>query len=374
MSECPIPLENLPANIQKNVGPSAPGPLKMMTARGLAPLPPRDLVTAQFALTFDDDEKIAKSATDSLAGMDARIANAVLADQQLDPHVLGHLASALATNDAYAEKLLLNPKTPSTAFVDVARVCSEAIAEIIANNQARILEVPDIVQGLAENANALKSSVDRVVDFLVRNGVILEGMRQFEEALLRLNGDERKKAADKIALPKHLLDEQFLTDEEKEELSRERRLIDEDDEMLEEDQKESVNQQLRNMSAAQKVAMATKGNKTVRSECMRDTNRLVALAAITSPAVTEQEVIAAAQSRTVHQDVIAHIARDKQNNWVRIYQVKNALVNNPKTPLPEAMKLVPMLNLRDQKQVAKSKNVPAGVRNMASKLVKNKIR
>jgi hypothetical protein len=366
---CPIPEGDLSPNVLKNVGAKAPGPLKMMTARGLAPLPPRDLVTAQFVLTFDADEKIAQSASGSLSNLDARIANAVLADQAVSPHVLGFLAQALATNDAYAEKLLLNPKTPSLAFVQVAEVCSEAIAEIIANNQARILEVPEIARGLSKNPNALKSSIDRVIDFLVRNGVILDGLRQFEEALLRLNGDERAKAAAKVALPSHLVDEQFLTEEEK----RERRLIDDDEEAPEEEQ-ESLHNLLRNMSAAQKVAAATKGTKAVRSECLRDTNRLVALAAITSPAITEQEVIAAAQSRTVHQDVIAHICRDKQNNWVRNYQVKNALVNNPKTPLPEAMRLVPSLNPRDLRMAAKSRNIPAGVRNLASKLVKTKTR
>lgn len=369
----PIPEAELPANVLKNVGASAPAPLKMMTARGLAPLPPRDLVTAQFALTFDADPKIAKSAADALTNLDARIANAVLADQSLNPHVLGFLAESLATNDAYAEKLLLNPKTPSASFTRVAAVCSEAIAEIIANNQARILEVPEIARGLAKNPNALKSSIDRVVDFLVRNGVIVEGLRQFEDALLRLNGEERRAAADKIALPRHLIDEQFLTPEEREELSRERRLIDEDDEPLD-GEKDSLRTALRDMSIAKRVAAATKGNKTVRSECMRDSNRLVALAAITSPAITEQEVVAAAQSRTVHQDVISHICRDKQNNWARNYQVKNALVNNPKTPLPDAMRLVPSLNPRDLRMAAKSRNIPAGVRNLASKLVKTKTR
>lgn len=366
---CPIPEGDLGPNVAKNVGAKAPAPLKMMTARGLAPLPPRDLVTAQFVLTFDADEKIAQSASNALANLDARIANAVLADQALNPHVLGFLAEALATNDAYAEKLLLNPKTPSPAFVRVAAVCSEAIAEIIANNQARILEVPEIARGLSQNPNALKSSIDRVIDFLVRNGVILEGLRQFEDALLRLNGDERRKAAEKVALPAHLIDEQFLTEEER----RERRLID-DDEEAGDAEKESIHKALRDMSIAERVAAATKGKKSVRSECLRDTNRLVALAAITSPAISEQEVIAAAQSRTVHQDVIAHICRDKQNNWIRNYQVKYALVNNPKTPLPDAMRLVPSLNPRDLRMTAKSKNIPAGVRALAQKLVKTKTR
>ena len=62
----PIPLESLSAAVQRSVGPKAPGPLKLMTARGLAPMPPRDLVTAQFVLTFDADEKVAAAARGAL--------------------------------------------------------------------------------------------------------------------------------------------------------------------------------------------------------------------------------------------------------------------------------------------------------------------
>ena len=351
---CPLSLDSLSAAVQRHAGPKAPAPLKLMAARGMAPMPPRDLVTTQFILTFDGDAKVKQSAEKSLAELDGRIANAILGDTQLPSEILAYLARALARNDAYAEKLLLNPATPPAAFVDVARLASEQICEIIANNQARILEEPDIARALTDNPNVLKSTLDRVVDFLVRSGVILEGLTLFEEAFLRLNGEDRVKAADAIALPEHLLDERFQDEGQ-------RRLIDEDEEEVEEDDKKrSIQSIIREMNTAQKIAFATKGNKSARSELMRDTNRLVAVAAITSPAITETEIIAAAQSRTVNADVITHICRDKKNNWIRIYQVKVALVNNPKTPLPEALKFVPTLNKRDMKLLAKSKNVPAG--------------
>ena len=367
-NECPIPLQQLPAAVQKNVGPGAPGPLKLMAARGLAPMTPRDLVTAQFVLTFEAEERIAKLAAKSLADMDPRIANAVLSDTQMPPVVLGYLARTLATQDANAEKLLLNPATPTAAFLEVGKVCSEQICEIIASNQKRILEEPEIARSLDGNPNALKSTVERVIDFLVRNGAILDNMQAFESALLRLNGDERLKAADAIELPDHLLDERFLSDDAK---GAKRRLIAEDEEVGDdEDIDQPLEVLLRTMNAAQKVALATKGDRRARGALMRDTNRIVALAAITSPCVTEPEVLAAANSRTVHQDVIAHICRDKKNNWVRNYQVKAALVANPKTPLPEAMKLVPTLNARDLKSTAKSRNVPMGVRNLANNLVR----
>jgi hypothetical protein len=371
---CPIPVDQMEAAVLRHAGEKAPPPLRMMAAKGMAPMPPKDLVTTQFVLTFDADEKVRTAAEKSLTELDQRIANAVLGDKSINPHVLGYLAKKVATNDVYAEKILLNPGTPSIAFVAVAAVCSEATAEIVANNQARVLEVPEIARALTKNGNALKSTIDRVIDFLVRSGIVLEGVPEFAEAFLRLTGEERLKAADAVIgdVPLELLDEQFLTDEQKAERSSRRLIEDEEEGEPTEQARRTVEQMIRELTTPQKVALATKGNKTVRSLFMRDTNRLVALAAVTSPAVSESEIISTAQARTVHQEVIAHIAKDKKNNWVRNYQVKVALVNNPKCPLPEAMKLVPTLNPRDLKLVAKSKNVPAGVRNRATQLVKQK--
>src|SRR5436190_23008973 len=105
---CPIPPESLTAAVQKSVGANAPAPLRMMAARGLAPMAPKELVTAQFVLTFDADEKIRAAAEKSLQNLDERIANAVLSDVSIQGPVLGFLAIALATKDAFAEKLLLN--------------------------------------------------------------------------------------------------------------------------------------------------------------------------------------------------------------------------------------------------------------------------
>lgn len=370
---CPIPLESLSPAVQKAVGPQAPAPVRMMAARGMAPMPPKDLVTAQFVLGFDADEKVRQAASKSLAALDERIANAVLGDPSISPYVLGYLATVLATKDAFAEKLLLNPSTPSSAFIEVAKVGSENICEIVANNQARLIEQPDIARSLTKNPNALKSTIDRVVDFLVRSSIVLDGVAEFEHALLRLTGEERVKAASNVEIPLDMIDEEFLTDAQRAQLAAQgggRKLITEEDEAGEptEETKQSVIQMLREMTTGQKVALATKGKKDFRTVLLRDTNRIVALAAISSPATKEPEVVIAAQSRTVHQDVIAFIAAKR--DWVKLYPVKLALTQNPKTQLPTAMKLVPLLQKKDIKLLSKSKNVPMGVRNLAGKLAK----
>jgi hypothetical protein len=365
---CPIPLDALAPTVRKAVDAAAPVPARMMAARGLAPMAPKDLVTAQYVLTFDPDAKVRDAARGALEKLDARIANAVLSDTALSPYVLGFLGVALAARDADVERVLLNPSTPSAAFVDIALVASENICEVIANNQARLLEEPEIARSLTKNARALKSTVDRVIDFLVRSSVFLEGVLEFEQAMLRLGADERVKAAEAIDIPREFLDEAYLSAEE-----RKRQIIG-DDEVVEEEEQlrvnPSVEQLLKDRTLGEKVALATRGNKAVRSRLLRDSNRVVAMAAITAPTLTELEVVSASQSRIVHQDVIAYIGTQK--DWVKLYPVKVGLANNPKCPLPTSMKLVPLLQKKDVKSLAVSKNVPAGVRNLASRLMKER--
>lgn len=370
-STCPLDLRGSSEAVRRHAGPDAPAALRLMAARGLAPMSPRDLVTTQFVLTFDQDPRVADTAQASLAQLDVRIANAVLPDAALSPHVLGHLAQLYATHDGFIEKLLLNPSTPTEVFTGVAAVCSEPTAEIIANNQARLLEAPEIVRGLLQNPHVLKSTSDRVVDFMVRNGIVLDGVHEFEDALLRLGAEERLAAASRFDIPIELLDERLMSAEDRAALEQQRKLIHDEDEAetpIDPLSKLPLEEKLRRLGLPELIAYATKGNKQIRKILMRHTNRMVALAAVTSPMVQEPEIAEAAHSKVTHQDVIAHIAKDKKNNWVRNYQVKVGLVNNPKTPLPDAMRLLPHLNPKDIKQLSRSRNVPMGVRNLASQI------
>ena len=116
----------------------------------------------------------------------------------------------------------------------------------------------------------------------------------------------------------------------------------------------------------QKIRWAMIGNREVRGYLMRDSNRLVASAAIKNPRVTEQEVIAVSQSRNVNDEVIRAIASTKE--WTKSYRVRIGLVNNPRTPLPTALTLLRTLRANDVKALAKNKNVPSTLSTAARRL------
>ena len=59
---CPVALSALPTNFQKHVDPKAPVPLRMMGAKALVPMGPKEMVTALFMLTFDADAAVRETA------------------------------------------------------------------------------------------------------------------------------------------------------------------------------------------------------------------------------------------------------------------------------------------------------------------------
>lgn len=92
---------------------------------------------------------------------------------------------------------------------------------------------------------------------------------------------------------------------------------------------------------------------------MRDTNKLIQLAVIGSPKITESEVLLIASNRQINDEVLRHIATKRE--WMKNYQLKLALVNNPKTPLPIALKQVSFLKQRDLALLAKSRAIPRSI-------------
>ena len=356
-----INIEQCSPAVKKHTSAATPLPLRMMAAKGLAMMPPKDLIVSMYLLTFDTDDKIAKQAQQSLEKLDQRLANAVLSDASIHVEVLGYLTTINAQNDANLHKLLLNTSTPASAFAEVARYCSEASTELIANNQSRLLEEPQIAQSLYENDNASKATQDKAIDFLVRQGIVIEGSKAFEDALLRLGADERLQAVAHIEVPAELLDERVKQAPKEEKSETEDPLAD-----------LPLEEKIRRLPVPMLVAYATKGNKQVRKMLMRHSTRVVAVAAVSSPMTQEPDVIEAVNSRVTNQDVIAYVAKDKKNGWLKNYQIKLGLTTNPKTPLPIAMKLVSSLQSKDIKHIARSKNIPAGVRTLAQKLSRNR--
>ncbi|MBW2392417.1 MAG: hypothetical protein JRE83_03695 [Deltaproteobacteria bacterium] len=110
-----------------------------------------------------------------------------------------------------------------------------------------------------------------------------------------------------------------------------------------------------NLPLSKKIELAHMAGRQVRAVLITDSNKQVREAVLTSPRITEVEIVAIAKSRKLDDDLLRRIAANVQ--WLKNYQVRRALVNNPRTPLPIALKLVPTLLDADLKQLAKNAEV-----------------
>ncbi|MDQ3634775.1 MAG: hypothetical protein M3405_09755 [Acidobacteriota bacterium] len=128
----------------------------------------------------------------------------------------------------------------------------------------------------------------------------------------------------------------------------------------------SMISQIMSMNIKDRVKMAMKGNREARMILIRDPNKIVAQAVIQNPKITEQEVEGVAKMRTVPEDVLRQIAINRK--WARNYVIFHNLALNPRTPVGNAMNILPRLQLRDLISMIKNRNVPDAIRKHAQRL------
>jgi len=133
---------------------------------------------------------------------------------------------------------------------------------------------------------------------------------------------------------------------------------------------ESLYNRVQNMSISEKVKLASLGSKEARNLLIKEPNRLITQAVINSPKLTDDEVVSFAGNKNLTKEVPLLISNKKE--FTKNYMVKVALVNNPKTPLPTAIKFLSHLMDKDLRSIAKSKNVPTVLSRTAGKMLINK--
>ena len=114
-----------------------------------------------------------------------------------------------------------------------------------------------------------------------------------------------------------------------------------------------------------KIKLASKGTREQRAQLIRDPNKLVAGAVLSSPKLTDAEVESFAKMANVAEEVLRVIGTNR--TWLKNYGVVLGLVKNPKTPPAISMQLLQRINERDMKMLAVDRNVPESLRLAARK-------
>lgn len=114
------------------------------------------------------------------------------------------------------------------------------------------------------------------------------------------------------------------------------------------------------MTVLERMKVAMRGTREQRATLVRDPNKMVAVAVMSSPKLSEPEIESFAKMTTVTEEVLRIIGMNRA--WTRNYGVALALTRNPKSPPAIALSMVSRLAERDMKQIASDRNVPEPVR------------
>ena len=133
---------------------------------------------------------------------------------------------------------------------------------------------------------------------------------------------------------------------------------------------DSLYSRIQQMSVIEMVQLATMGTKEARNLLIRNPNRIIVQAVLNSPKITDDEIISFVGNKNLSKEVPLIISNKKE--YTKNYMVKAALVNNPKTPLPTAIKFLRYLLPKDLRNISKSKNVPTVLAKTAIKILENK--
>ncbi len=353
----------------------------------------------------------------TLAGWDEVASRAVAADPNTPKEVLDYMVSAKNLRPALLSALLENPSVSQQALVDLAESASRDIVEIMQGSErvqksAVILEAPklDTMQVQKEPEHALAaaagataspavpavtvvlvhessatgpplplSSIEQpgeddildedILSYLSEHAgeISAEGNKEFQP----IGGfyDEFVPGSDKDVLESETAPPS--TSSEKTAAAPKKAPAGKKQHLSHEEERGSALQKISKLDIKGRIQLAMKGTKEERSLLVRDGTKVVALAVLESPKISDAEVERFATQKNVLEAVLRAIPMKRR--FVKNYAVVRNLTFNPRTPLDVSLSLIKHLLITDLRHLSGNKEVSETVRKLALKMFKQKL-
>jgi hypothetical protein len=137
------------------------------------------------------------------------------------------------------------------------------------------------------------------------------------------------------------------------------------------EQRGSALQKISKLDTKGRILLAMKGTKEERSLLIRDGTKIVALAVLESPKVTDSEVERFAAQKNVLEAVLREISMKRR--FIKQYPIVRNLTFNPRTPIDVSLGLLKNLLIQDLRHLAGNKEVSDTVRKLATKMFRQKL-
>lgn len=342
-----------------------PPPVVALISKGAFPMPVEESVDALLHLIKDSGDEIRLQATKTLEGLAEATVLTLLRAPGITQDLMYFYSDAAGRlgRVSYLEALVQNVDTPDEYLAFLATRLPPNLLDVLVTNQMRLIRHPQIMDAIEMNPQAGRDVLRRVRE--VREEFFLKKQAQEKQESIHVGPSALVKYGEKAVdttktvkgealariLPKEVLE--TLEPEEMAEGLSPQRL--------------SVYQKIVKMNVPDRQQLALKGTKEERSILIKDPNKVVVDAVLSSPKLTDTEVETYSTMRNLSEDVVRKIAMNRE--WVRNYKVMMNLVQNPKTPIALSLGFMNRLQERDVHNLSKNKNIPDVIRKAAARLM-----
>jgi hypothetical protein len=324
--------------------------IRLLVARGSAPLAPKAMLEALVRLLSDEDKDISSSAAKTISNWSEEAIVTELKSKDCAPSVLKHF-SALENSDAILQAVIKNPAAPEEAIESLASKVSAHLLETMLDNRTRLLESPGILRQIKSNP-AATPEIQRIIQEIETEFFGTKKTDYFIEKTVESKATGFEAPGIEIeTLPEDLLLEGLPIDPD--------------------ERQAAINVRVSTLSFKEKIRYALFGNREVRAMLVRDSNREVARTVLKSPKLTENEVVSIAAMRGVSDDILREIGNSKE--FTKSYSVVQNLVKNPKTPPIISQRLLFRLRSPDLLLLTRDRSIPEAVRHNANSTLNQRV-
>jgi hypothetical protein len=376
----------MPRMIELMQSAEVPANIMQSAAKGALALPNGEMVEILVYLA-NQSAIFGEQARLTLAGWDEKSARAVANDLNTPKEVLNYMVSPQNVRPVLLPTLLENLSVTDTSLAELAISASSELVEIMMKS-ARVTLSHLILAALDSNPNLSEVQAEIVRQKLLPFDQILPESREDEAeqdevldpSLLAYLAEHAQEIADEEGKPFQAIggiyddileSPEALAEAEAAAVSSAKKAASGKKSSLSvAEQRGSALQKISRLDVKGRIQLAMKGSKEERSILIRDGTKVVALAVLESPKITDAEVEKFASQKNLLETVLRGIALKRR--FVKHYPIVRNIVFNPRTPLDVSLTLIKNLLVNDLKNLSTNKDVSETVRKLSLKMFKQK--
>ena len=389
-----------------------PSHLMQSAARGSLSLPPEETIEVLVYLALHH-KLFGPQARLTLAGWDEKASLAAASDPKTSAEVLGYFVSLENLRTCLLPALVENPSVSDESVSGLAVSGPRWVVEAMLKSP-RVTSAPRLLQALQTNPNLRPNEIGEIAGKLSVLETRRAGDREENEAVvpvdeiestvtkyLEENAAELEAEKDKPFQPIGMMYEdtnveaavkaepqaavEAGTDEEKAKIEVARLATAAAGKTAaalaaiqarnrisgQATKRDSTLQKIGKLDVKGRIALAMRGSKEERSILVRDGTKLVALAVLDSPKVSDGEVEGFAQQKNVLETLLRAIPMKRR--FAKNYNITRNLVFNPRTPLDLSLTLMKNMLIHDLKNLSGNKEISETIRKVALRMFKQKV-